>query len=280
MPVYNGERFLKEALDALLSQSFTDWTLLISDDASGDKTKAIVQEYANRDSRITYVRQESNLGIFKNFKYTLDQADGKYFMWAAQDDLWEKSFLRTCVDILDKDESIGLTGTNMMEIDSYGRTIRELPWLEKLSGKPGIRSISHYILEPEILGKCNIMYGVWRIDAVKTVWRAFPQRKVWGQDYMFVLAGISRYKIRIDGKMLFKKRLGGYSSEGALDKDGPSEVQKRIISDPKDYIFPLGRFGIYFKGHMEALSGTPYQLLGAALLLTRLPRAFWNHIKK
>ncbi len=139
MPVYNGSKFLRQALDALILQSFVDWKLLISDDASTDDTPAIAQEYAKKDSRISYIRQEKNLGLFSNFKLTLDQADGQYFMWAAQDDLWEKAFLKVCVDILDADASVGLAGTAMVEIDSYGRTVRELPWLKDLSGKPNIR---------------------------------------------------------------------------------------------------------------------------------------------
>jgi hypothetical protein len=192
----------------------------------------------------------------------------------------KKTFLETCVSILDNDTRVGLAGTTIAEIDSYGRTAREILSLEKLSGKPSVKTITHYVLEPEILGRCNIMYGLWRTAAIKETWKAYPQRSVWGQDYMFVLAGISRFGVKIDNKTLFKKRLGGYSSPDATKNDAPGETQKRTITNPKDYIFPLGRFNVYFKGHMEALRGTPYQPLAAVLLLARLPRALWNHFKQ
>ncbi|HRH22402.1 MAG TPA: glycosyltransferase [Candidatus Paceibacterota bacterium] len=280
MPVYNGEHFLKEALDSLCSQTYSNWNMHISDDGSTDSTEAICRLYVEKDKRITYYRQPKNIGMFENFKYTLEKSNSEYFMWAAQDDLWEKTFLETCVSILDNDTRVGLAGTTIAEIDSYGRTARELLSLEKLSGKPSVKTITHYVLEPEILGRCNIMYGLWRTAAIKETWKAYPQRSVWGQDYMFVLAGISRFGVKIDNKTLFKKRLGGYSSPDATKNDAPGETQKRTITNPKDYIFPLGRFNVYFKGHMEALRGTPYQPLAAVLLLARLPRALWNHFKQ
>src|SRR5450759_757223 len=85
MPVYNGEKYISEALDALLAQTFTNFELLISDNASTDGTTAICRHYADRDSRIHYVRQSENRGGVANFKFVLDEARGEYFMWAACD---------------------------------------------------------------------------------------------------------------------------------------------------------------------------------------------------
>ena len=87
MPVFNGDKFIREALDSLLAQTFTDFELIISDNASTDRTEAICREYAERDKRIRYVRQAENLGPAANFRFVLDEAVGEYFMWAAADDL-------------------------------------------------------------------------------------------------------------------------------------------------------------------------------------------------
>lgn len=87
MPVYNGEPFIREALDSLLAQTFTDFELIISDNASTDDTEEICQNYASKDSRIRYIRQPKNLGASYNFQFVLDEAVGEYFMWAAHDDL-------------------------------------------------------------------------------------------------------------------------------------------------------------------------------------------------
>lgn len=100
MPVYNGEKYIAEAIDSLLSQTFTDFELIISDNASTDKTGLICREYANQDERITYIRHNKNRGALQNFQFVLDEAKGKYFMWAAHDDLWAPDFLEKSTDLL------------------------------------------------------------------------------------------------------------------------------------------------------------------------------------
>lgn len=279
MPVYNGERFIKEALDSLLLQNFTDWRLFISDDSSTDGTGLICWEYAKTDARITYHKQEKNIGMFSNFKFVLDNADSEYFMWMAQDDTRDKEYLSVCVKNLDGNRNLGLVTTVTAIVNSYGRTLIEEPSIIYLSGKPGLMSVSRYILQPEILGKCNLIYGLWRTEAVRQTWRAYPQRYTWGQDYMFSLALVSRFEIYVDSRVLFKKRLGGFSSPKALEKDNPRDVKRLEYKNPKNHMFPFKRFFSYFKGHKEALRGTQYQPL-ALLLILRLPRAFLIYLKE
>ena len=103
MPVYNGEKYIREALDSLLTQTFTDFELIISDNASMDGTEEICQKYAAKDSRIRYVRQSENRGAMANFQFVLDEARGKYFMWATHDDLLStKLFLELLVSMMSK----------------------------------------------------------------------------------------------------------------------------------------------------------------------------------
>ncbi|MBI4224881.1 MAG: glycosyltransferase family 2 protein [Candidatus Sungbacteria bacterium] len=280
MPAYNGERFIREAIESIINQSYADWILFISDDASTDNTPTICKEYAKKDSRIVYYRQEKNLGIFPSFKFLLDRAESEYFMWAAHDDIREKDYLKVCVEHMEQNTKLGLATTRMAAIDSFGRTLVEELALTRLSGKPGYLNVARYVLQPEILGKCNLMYGLFRLDAARATWQAYPQRHVWGQDYMFSLALISRYEIYVDPQILFKKRLGGISSPRALLDDKKDSVQKLEFKQPKNHMFPFGRFKGYFMGHMEALAGTPYRPLAAVLLFIRLPRAFIIHVKE
>src|SRR4030067_476273 len=91
VPVYNGELHMRAALEALLAQTFTDFELIISDNASTDNTELICREYAARDTRIYYFRHEKNQGASANFQFVLDQAGGEFFMWAACDDVRSKS---------------------------------------------------------------------------------------------------------------------------------------------------------------------------------------------
>ena len=93
MPVFNGERLIRAALDSLLAQSFSDFELIISDNASTDGTERICREYAGRDKRIRYIRQLANIGGVPNFKFVLDEARGEYFMWSACDDIHSPDFV-------------------------------------------------------------------------------------------------------------------------------------------------------------------------------------------
>lgn len=280
MPVYNGSRFIKEAIDSLLNQSFSDFTLFISDDDSKDNTENICRNFAKNDIRIEYYRQKENLGLFNNFKFVLDKADAEYFMWSAQDDIREKDYLKVCIEHLESNKNLGFATTCIAIIDSYSRVIKEETEVAHLSGKPGIISVTRYTLQPEILGKCNLMYGLFRMRTIRETWKAYPQRHVWGQDYMFSLALISRFEIYIDEKILWKKRMGGFSSPNALSGDRKEEINKIIYENPKNHMFPFERFGVYYRGHMEALRGTPYRPLVAILLLIRLPRSFIIYLRE
>src|SRR5690349_4945453 len=88
LPLYNAKHQLERALGALLAQTFTDFELIISDNASNDGTWELCQEYAATDSRIKLYRNASNLGAMANFAHVLNLACGHYFMWAAHDDFW------------------------------------------------------------------------------------------------------------------------------------------------------------------------------------------------
>ena len=105
MPVFNGESFIREALDSLLAQTFIDFELIISDNASTDKTEAICRDYAANDSRIRYVRQAQNLGAMLNFKFVFDESQCEYFMWAACDDIWSPEFLGVNYSFLSQNPS-------------------------------------------------------------------------------------------------------------------------------------------------------------------------------
>jgi glycosyltransferase involved in cell wall biosynthesis len=96
LPVRNGGRYLAEAIDALLAQTFPDFELIISDNASTDDTPAICEAYAARDPRVRVIRQEHNMGAARNFNLVFASSTGKYFKWAAHDD-----YLEACLAILE-----------------------------------------------------------------------------------------------------------------------------------------------------------------------------------
>ncbi len=101
MPVFNGEKYIGQAIKSLLRQSYMRFVLLISDNASTDSTPAICRAFADSDPRIHYVRQAENVGATANFVSVLQMAESDYFMWAAYDDLWSRDWLDNAVSTLE-----------------------------------------------------------------------------------------------------------------------------------------------------------------------------------
>jgi glycosyltransferase involved in cell wall biosynthesis len=120
LPVYNGQKYLQEAVDALLSQSFEDFELIISDNASTDETGDICRAYARQDPRVRYIRQPRNIGLSPNHNFVADEARGELFKWAAADDLYGPELLRSCVQALDEHPDAVLAHSWTAAVDAAG----------------------------------------------------------------------------------------------------------------------------------------------------------------
>ncbi|MGB7537229.1 MAG: glycosyltransferase, partial [Anaerolineales bacterium] len=151
MPVFNGGKFIAGAMDSLIAQTFTDWTLLISDNCSTDNTRDICESYCSKDARIQYIKQDKNIGAIDNFKYLLEQANAPFFMWAAADDLWEKNFISVCIKGLQTIPDNGWAFTNIINIDTYGHTVREYPSFSRYTHADPVLNVTGFILDPEYL---------------------------------------------------------------------------------------------------------------------------------
>ena len=123
LPVYNGERFLEEALVSLLAQTYSDFELIISDNASTDQTEVICEAYAAKDRRIRYHRNKKNIGLGGNFNRVFELSIGEYFKWANADDLFKPHYLVRCVDVLDSDPTVVLTYAKTTFIDETGKPL-------------------------------------------------------------------------------------------------------------------------------------------------------------
>jgi glycosyltransferase involved in cell wall biosynthesis len=122
-PVYNGERYLCEAMDSLLTQTFEDFEIVISDNASTDRTEEICRSFAAQDRRVRYVRQPANRGGAWNLNAVFAMATGVYFKWAAHDDLCKPTFLERCVETLDQLPSVVLSYPRTIIIDEDSKII-------------------------------------------------------------------------------------------------------------------------------------------------------------
>jgi glycosyltransferase involved in cell wall biosynthesis len=125
LPVRNGGRHLAEAIDSILAQTFPDFELIISDNASTDDTPAICARYAARDPRVRVIRQEHNIGAARNFNVVFARSTGKYFKWAAHDDLIHPSYLAACLAVLETQPDAVLC-QSLVEIVDHDHSEREV----------------------------------------------------------------------------------------------------------------------------------------------------------
>lgn len=163
LPVYDGQRFIREALDSLLNQSFADWELLIVDNASDDETPAIVEAYSDRDSRIRYHRNSENIGAARNFNLGFTLTSGRYFKWMAHDDLMHVDYLTRCIDALEADPGAVLAYSRAQVIDEDDQPLeRYAPPFRTDAERPSVRFDS--LLHDH---KCFQIFGVIRRDALQ-----------------------------------------------------------------------------------------------------------------
>ena len=165
MPVYNGANFIREALDSILSQTYENFELIISDNASTDETEKICREYMTKDARVRYYRSQQNLGAAWNFNRVFELSSGKYFKWAAHDDLIAPDFLLECVEVLERDSSLVLCHCQAKVIDDRGSVLQEYKVkLNTNSPKPHERF--HELLHQHL---CFPIFGVIRTSILKKI---------------------------------------------------------------------------------------------------------------
>ena len=165
LPVYNGEAYLKDAIKSIVDQSYRDFELIISDNASTDATEEICRNFAAKDPRICYHRNEVNIGAAPNHNRVFELSNGEFFKWAAHDDLYPKEMLQRCIEALEKaPESVSLVYTQSEMIDESGISlgIKSDP-VEKRDPRPHLR-LARLLLN---IREYNAIYGLMRSKVVR-----------------------------------------------------------------------------------------------------------------
>lgn len=166
MPVFNGEKYLREAIISILNQSYENFELIISDNASNDKTETICNEFVNIDGRVKYYRKKVNVGAADNYNFVFHESSGEYFKWAAHDDIIRADFLSRCAEVLDNDPDCVLAHPRTVLINSTGEaTSCYLDNLHSLDPSPAAR-LARWILPKE--GMCNPVFGLLRRNVMAT----------------------------------------------------------------------------------------------------------------
>lgn len=134
LPVYNGEQYLAEAIESVLKQTYENLQLIIVDDCSSDNTFAIAEEYAQKDKRVLVVRNEKNLKLPASLNVGFRYADGEYFTWTSDDNMYMPRAIAAMANFLEENTAYGMVYCDMTLIDENGKTLREniLPEPEQL----------------------------------------------------------------------------------------------------------------------------------------------------
>lgn len=164
LPVYNGERYLAAALDSLLAQSYSDFELIISDNASTDRTAAICEEYVRRDGRVRYFRENHNTGGARNHNRVIELASGQYFKWAAHDDTHDPRFVEQCVERLDADPGAVLCFSRARFIDEQGKLLHEYAHPLQLDIEDRAARFFPYVFGSHIMVE---VYGLIRTEILR-----------------------------------------------------------------------------------------------------------------
>lgn len=171
MPLYNAERYVTQAFEGLLAQDFTDFEIIVSDNASTDRTWEICEQYAGRDPRIRLYRNPENLGAAYNYNRTAELARGPLFRWVAYDDVCAPTLLRRCVEALDADPDAVLAYPQTMLIDDHGVPIRAYHDGLDLRSSRAYRRVAQYARNWSL---CNAVFGVIRTDVLRATGRIRP----------------------------------------------------------------------------------------------------------
>jgi glycosyltransferase involved in cell wall biosynthesis len=198
VPVYNGAKYLRGALDALLDQDYRDLEIIISDNASEDGTEAICREFAARDNRIRYYRAEKNQGPFWNYVYVYEIARGEYFMWAAHDDLRHPQNVSRCVAELERNPRALFCCTGVKFIDADGRDITEacrLKSFRPVGDTPSARM--------RALGKSTFLLDIYSLFRTPELAKTSLGRQVWGGDLLLTTELCLRGEVALAPEQLF-----------------------------------------------------------------------------
>lgn len=164
LPVFNGEAYLRQAIDSVLSQDYPNLELIIHDNASTDGTERICREVAAQDSRVRYFRNQTNQGAAANYNLCFGKARGTYYKWAAHDDLLAPGYLRRTVAALDAAPEAVLCMVGITEIDAQDRPLRTY-----VNNFPGIGSASPARRFGAVIHtrhQCEDFFGLFRRDAL------------------------------------------------------------------------------------------------------------------
>jgi glycosyltransferase involved in cell wall biosynthesis len=163
LPVYNGANFIQEAIESVLTQTYTNWKFLIVDNCSTDNTAAICKPYL-ADSRFKYVLNETNLGMYGNFHKALNLCDTTYFSFLSHDDIYARpDAIEEARGLLEADDTLAMINTPLLWLDQHSKFISSFGMAS--STRKG--KIKADVIAKSCIIQCRNLYGVAVLSRTK-----------------------------------------------------------------------------------------------------------------
>jgi glycosyltransferase involved in cell wall biosynthesis len=265
VPVFNGARYLEDCLESLITQTYGDLEILISDNASTDKTPAISRAYCERDERVRYYRQARNCGLAANYRFVVDHTCGEFFKWAAYDDVCEPLFIERCIAALDSSPSDVLAFPSTTFIDADGEPLARADGAVRWRNHPTPVGRLNDLLADPTRSFAKWQFGVIRRDALA---RTGLIRNYDASDQVLMaelalLGGFAKV-----GDPLFRLRI--HEATSGVANASPGELADWYNPDRGDH-YPLDRTSTLM-GYLGAVMASPllaHQKLAGAGLVAR-----------
>lgn len=232
LPTYNGAQYIRESIDSVLRQTYENWELIIVDDCSTDNTPEIIQEYANRNSRITVIRNEVNQKLPGALNHGFRAASGDYYTWTSDDNIYDDDAIGLMTDFLEKNLEYGMVYCNIRRLDENGSFSMGDDALEP-----------KYLYTGSYIGAC-FMY---RSTVAQTVGEYDPDMFL-VEDYDYWLRISKRYKLyyipeckytyRVHSASLSSTRLGQFQVQAyRIRRKELDYLLEKIDEDEKEILF-------------------------------------------
>jgi glycosyltransferase involved in cell wall biosynthesis len=228
LPTHNGEAFIAQALESLLRQDYADLEIVAADNASTDRTPDIIREFMARDPRIRHERSEELLSAPQNFNRALSLTRGQYFMWAADDDLWDPSYVRRCMAALAADPLAVMASTMLRFIDPAGQTL-ESDYARYDNPDLSSRSVIERVRILLRRGGFYQVYGLARREALE---RTHLFQDVYGPDVVLTLElAMLGPIVRIPEPLFFYRRFPDRTEAARVQRQGgPRGVEDALAT--------------------------------------------------
>ena len=227
---YNGEKTLQNSLESLRKQTYKDFKLIISDNNSNDNTEKICKKYKKKFKNLNYIKRNKNFGPINNFWSVLERANTEFFMWASDDDMWDKDFIKILLKELINDKNLDLVYCWTNVFDPSTRKTHKF-----FRPKNYYNKSKEFRYLQELIKPCvNKYYGIYRTQKLKQ----FNYKKYYLHDYQDTLL-IDYFNLNFNIKIVEKKLFNYAEKIGSIRKSLDKNFQYK-------YFFKFNHFKYFY----------------------------------